>query len=690
MSPSSRRCLAALGAVAALAVPAAASAADRIPGFTAERSQAQRDYETRFQDAVSNEAAGRTNRALSKRPRLIGTAGNRRSLAWELAKLRKWGFDPDVPTYDVYASVARQIQVSMTKPYFRRARVKEDPFPWHKNFDEVVPGYNAYSAAGDVTGQLVYVNYGLPDDYEALEKAGVDVSGKIAIARYGQSFRGVKSKVAEEHGAKGLIIYSDPEDDGYLQGAVYPEGPWRPAESIQRGSVEYIFQYPGDPLTPGKPSIPGTKRLDPSDAKNLTKIPTTPLSYGEAQTLLQHMGGPAAPESFQGGLPFQYHLGPGPTEARLNLDIDYEQLPVRDVVVEIPGRERPNEKVIVGGHRDAWTYGAADNNSGFTSVLEVARGLGKLLQRGWRPERTIVLAGWDGEEYGLLGATEWAEQLRAELMRNAVAYINMDGTGGRSFGPSGVPALDDLLVDVSKTVPGPGAPGSVYDGWTADGPPEVGRLGSGSDYTAFLQHLGVPSMDVGFSSPGGEYHSAFDDTFQMEHFLDPGYLGQAAAARVSGVLALRLANADIPQLTYSDYAAQVEAYVAEVAKQQGDTPIVDLEPLADAASAWRAAAQQLEAKADELLQEGDPASGKLAAINRALRRQERALLQDQGLEGRSWFRHMVYAPGRYTGYAVQVLPGLVEAIEDGDAARAKEYRDLIVKSVQAATEEADI
>jgi N-acetylated-alpha-linked acidic dipeptidase len=676
-------------AVPATAAEAAPQADAPIAGFTPEHSAEQSRAEARFQRAVSATEAGQISRALSVRPQLIGSPGNRRSFALSAAVLRRYGLRVRPASYDVYISKPESIQVTMTAPERRELQVKEPPYPWQRYFDEVVVGYNAYSPSGDVTGELVYANYGLPEDYEALERLGVDVRGKIVIVRYGQSFRGVKAKVAEEHGAKGLIIYSDPEDDGYVRGPVFPEGPWKNEDGIQRGSIEYIFEYPGDPLTPGEPATAGTARLAPEDAVNLPRIPTTPLSYGQARPLLEALSGPMAPESFQGGLPFTYHVGPGPSQVRLNLDIAYVQERVDNVMVEIPGTKRPQEKVVVGGHRDAWTYGTDDNTSGWTAVMQIGRGLGRLLQRGWRPDRTIVLAGWDGEEYGLLGSTEWVEQFKRELGRDAVAYINMDGVGGRNFSAGAVPSLDQLIMDVSKTVPAPGASGTVFDSWSADGPPQVDRLGSGSDYTAFLDHAGVPSFEVGFSSPGGEYHTSWDDTVMMERFLDPGYLGHQAAARMSGVAALRLADADVLQFRYSAYAAEVERYVRDLQEEQGANPLVDLEPLAAQARAWQAAAAALEERAAALLASGAGHSRRgqrqLSRINRSLMRQERALTQPEGLAGRPWFKHMIYAPGRLTGYAAQFLPALADAIKDGDAATAQRYRDLILDSLERAT-----
>jgi N-acetylated-alpha-linked acidic dipeptidase len=695
--PSAGRALGAavLSGLALAAGSASANAQEPILGFTDEHAQQQRAYEGNYQDRVSAETIGRTSRDLSRRPQLVGTAGARRSFEYSVERLRRYGLDVSSRTYSVYSTRPEDVNVTMTAPYTRRLATKENGgFAWQHAFDEVVVGYNAFSPSGDVSGDVVYANYGLPQDYAELEKLGVDVAGKIVLVRYGGSFRGVKAQQAEKRGAKGVLIYSDPADDGFKRGAVYPDGPWRPADGIQRGSIQYIFNYPGDPLTPGAPAVAGTKRLDPDDAGNLPHIPTTPISYGEAQPLLESLDGPAAPDSFKGGLPIDYRIGPGGTKVHLKLDIAYEQTPVRDVLVTIRGTSRPDEKVVLGAHYDGWTYGTSDDTSGWTTMMEVARGLGRLLDRGWRPERTIVIAGWDGEEYGLFGSTEFAEQERADLVRNAVAYANLDGAGGASFDASGVPQLDDAIVGVTQSVSDPRTGGPVYDTWRGDDDaPQVGRLGSGSDYTAFLDHLGIPSFEAGFTAPasGGTYHSAYDDTFNMEHYLDPGYLGHAGSAKVNGVAALRLANADVLPFHYSDYAQAVGSYVSDLQQVQAETPgaaEVDLDVLAEAAQDWHAAAARLEARADELLAAGDTdsrsASRAITRINRALMRQERALTTARGLPGRPWFRHQVYAPGINTGYAAQFLPGLRDALDAGDAATVTTYRDLLVQSLRNA------
>lgn len=421
----------------------AALAAALVAGLTTQASPAEaqggiedlRVWERALQQEVDADSAARMSEAMSTYPGRVGTEGAARRAQYSMDKLTEWGLNPRMESYSVYSSVPRDISVTMTGPQRRELEVKEPPYPWHENFEDVVVGYNAYSPPGNVTAEVVYVNYGLPDDYDRLAEMGVDVRGKIVLARYGQSFRGVKSKVAEEHGAAGVILYSDPADDGFAKGEVYPEGPWRNAEGIQRGSVQYIFQHPGDPLTPGEPSTPGAPRLDPSEADNMPSVPTTPISYGQAQHLLAAMRGPAAPERWQGGLDLNYRVGPGPTEVNLNLDIDYQQIPVNDVLVEIPGSKHPEQKVVLGAHFDSWTYGTKDDVSGWTTVMEMARTMAELRERGWQPERTIVLAGWDGEEYGLLGATEWVEQHRTDLLENALVYLNMDGAGAAGTSP---------------------------------------------------------------------------------------------------------------------------------------------------------------------------------------------------------------------------------------------------------------
>ncbi|MHA6802336.1 M28 family peptidase [Salinifilum ghardaiensis] len=670
-----RRFVRVLGAVAcstALVLGAAAPASTT--------TEAPQEWEERLQQEVDAGSAARMSEDMASYPGLVGTEGAERRARYSVDKLRRWGLDAQLETYRVHASSPQDISVTMTAPERRELDVREPAYPWHENYADVVPGYNAYSPAGDVTSDVVYVNYGLPEDYAELERLGVDVEGKIVLARYGESFRGVKSKVAEEQGAAGVILYSDPADDGFRKGAVYPEGPWRNADGIQRGSVQYIFQHPGDPLTPGAPSKPGVPRLDPSEAENTTSVPTTPISYGQAEHLLAALEGPRAPEDWQGGLDMDYRVGPGPTTANVDLDIDYEQTPVRDVITEIPGAKHPEQKVVLGAHFDSWTYGAKDDVSGWTTVMEAARALAQLREQGWQPDRTIVLAGWDGEEYGLLGATEWAEQHRADLVDDAVAYLNLDGAGGgKEFSASSVPALDGVLTDIAKDIKDP-EHGTLYENWkdSSDQPaPVPERLGSGSDYTPFLDHLGIAAADMGMSTPSGEYHSAYDDLHAMRNFLDPGYRYHEASAAYAGTFALRLADAEVLPMAYSDYAEAVVGHLRELDEQQSGDPVVDLAPAYAAAREWRAATLRLEGAA-----RGGAADAE--RVNEALVQQERALTREKGLPGREWYKHMVYAPGTYTGYEVQPLPAIDDAVSEGDAATAEEYRDLLVGSMHQA------
>lgn len=685
-----RRLLAALAATllvstVATSVSAAAAATDTLPGFTPGRAADQLRLEQQFQDAIQPDQARALSTALSSHPQLVGTKGARQSADYSVAKLREWGLDAQLSDYSVYGPRPKNIEVSMTGPQQRQLEVMEGRYPGQEHLEDAVVGYNAYSPAGDVTGDVVYANYGLPDDYDQLAEMGVDVQDKIMLVRYGESFRGVKSKVAEEHGAKGVIIYSDPADDGFNNGPVYPNGPWRPTDSIQRGSVEYIFNYPGDPLTPGEPSTDDAGRLDPEQAGNLPAIPTTPISYGQAEHLLRALDGAAAPAEWQGGLPFDYHVGAGPTEARLNLDIDYDQLPVNNVVTQIPGTTHPDEKIIIGAHYDAWTYGTADNTSGWVSAMQIAYGLSRMMETGWQPDRTIVIAGWDGEEYGLLGSTEWAEHLAPELREGAVAYLNMDGTAGQNFSASSVPAMDDVIRSVTKQVADP-EQGTVYDNWQAGSAaqPTPERLGSGSDYTTFLDHLGVASADVGFSTPGGEYHSTIDDLDMVSRYLDPGFRYHSVAAKTTGLIGLRLAQADVLPMNYSGYAEAVRNYLTEVADGE-----IDVSPAMRAAERWQAAAQRLETTRAELTEADDPTNPAFDRLTTSLLRQERALTQPIGLAERDWYKHQVYAPGLYTGYEVQELPGVHDALASGDREQAMRYVRLLTGSLDTATRLAD-
>ncbi|MFC4907373.1 M28 family peptidase [Actinomadura gamaensis] len=686
-----------LPAVAAVAVTTAAPGAaapapgGAIPGFTAAHSKWQQRYERLFGATPSGAVAKGLDADLSAEPALVGTDGLRRRTEKIVRYLRSYGLRPEVKTYYEYMSEPKSVQVEMTAPEHRTLPVKERPQPWQRNFDEVVVGYSALSPAGRVTAPVVYANYGRDEDYKVLAANGVSVKGKIVLVRYGGVFRGVKTRQAYLHGAKGLLIYSDPADDGFSLGKVYPEGPWRAPDGIQRGSVGQIMFYSGDPLTPGRPATRNAKRLPPSQAAELPKgPPTTPISYGAAEPLLRNLTGKPVPKEWQGGLPFTYRFGPGGTEAHLDLDIKYSVKPVYDVVVRIPGSRHPEQEVIVGGHHDSWTYGSDDNLTGTENVLQIGRGLAQMLRKGWRPDRTIVLATWDGEEYGLYGSTEYAEE-RAARLRNAVAYINMDVSAGQYFVPVAPPATDQLIVDAAKEVTWPGTGGSLYEAWKRqnNGTTPFLRVGGGSDYQAFFHHYGVPVMNLSAASPAhnANYHCTCDDHYWMSKFGDPTWQYHVAMTQLSGILALRLANADVIPLEYRPYAAQVAGYLDDFTKRQRDVlgkVVVDVQRDVVQAQAWQRAAQSLADRAEQALQRGDHAA--FRQLNTKIMQAERDLLTSAGLPGRPWHRHQIYAPAMDTGYGPQALPGLNDALFlNSDPRTAGRYEALLFSSLQAAT-----
>jgi N-acetylated-alpha-linked acidic dipeptidase len=573
-----------------------------------------------------------------------------------------------------------------------REHVEGDPF---QDDARVVTPVNGMSPSGDVEAEVVYANYGSPSDFDRLHEMNIDVRGKIVLVRYGENFRGVKAFVAQERGAAGVIIYSDPADDGWKKGDKYPKGPWRPDTGVQRGSIGYMFEFPGDPTTPGiasVPTLPEDKRTPPQQSTQLPKVPTTPLSYHDAWPILENLGGPESPREWQGALPFTYHVGPGPARVKMHLRQDYQFRTIWDVIGRIRGSEFPAESVVAGNHRDAWVYGAVDPNSGTTAMLEAVHGLGELLKSGWKPKRTIVISSWDAEEEGLIGSTEWGEQHAAELA-NADAYFNVDvAVSGPKFGASSVPSLKQFLRDISKVVPSPKG-GSLYDQWMKatepkkqPGTPEatgdtsrmpvaqvsqdvpVGDLGSGSDYTVFLQRLGVPSTDIGSTGPYGVYHSAFDNYNWFTKFADPTFVYEQQMARFYGLEMLRMADADVLPYDYEEYGKEISAYL-DGAKKKASAKFAGKAP--DFAAVTEAAKRFTEAGA-AITQKQKEASTGFENLNRTLRDTERALLLPEGLPNRPWFRHAIYAPGVYTGYAAVVIPGVNEAIDKGDLERTQQ------------------
>jgi N-acetylated-alpha-linked acidic dipeptidase len=635
-----------------------------IDGFTADRASAQRRWEEQFRAVPSPKSAREHLRRLTLEPHIAGTKEDYETAVYVRDQLRSYGLAAELKEYDVWLN-----------------------YP------------NTPSVVELITSQRTKLNI-LEAVVPALKKAGVAVKGKIVIVRYGNSFRGVKAKVAEDHGAIGCIIYSDPADDGYMQGDVYPKGPWRPVASGQRGSVQYLFDYPGDPLTPGKPAIPGVPRLKPEEATDLTRIPVQPIAYDVAKTILSQLKGPVRPGGFQGGLPFAYHVGgTDDVKLRLKTDMDYKTRKIWNVVARIDGSEEKDRWVILGNHRDAWVFGAVDPNSGSSAMLEVGRGFGELLKQGWKPRRTIILCSWDAEEYGLIGSTEWAEEFAAELKEKAVAYLNLDAAvSGVHFGASSVPSLWKLMRAATREVKDPKTGKSVYQQWqdrARENRPEgdqdkgeapIGALGSGSDYTPFLQHLGVASTDMGFGGDYGVYHSAYDSFYWMDHFGDPGFQYHVAAAQLWGLLAMRLADADGLTFDYTDYATQIREFFSEamkLARTRNLAGSLDEKSMTAAIDNFAKEAERVEKSRQEAIRSNDRA--RLARINDALVQAERQFIDSRGLRGRAWYKHQIYAPGFYTGYAAQPLTDFRQALDDRNAANAKESLERIVEAIKRAT-----
>lgn len=620
---------------------------------------------------------------LSAEPHAIGSAASKRNAEWIRDRFHEWGLDASIEEFDVLFPTPKERIVELTAPTTYRARLKEPVIPEDPDSGDAgqLPTYNAYSGDGDVTAQLVYVNYGIPADYEQLTKLGIDVRGKIVIARYGQSWRGIKPKVAYEHGAVGCLIYSDPRDDGYYQGDVFPQGPYRPEQGVQRGSVMDMPIHPGDPLTPGWGATKGAKRLSREEAKTILKIPVLPISYGDALPLLKALKGPVVPEAWRGALPLTYHAGPGPATVHLKVEAEWKTHTLYNAIGKIKGTVYPDEWVIRGNHHDAWVNGASDPVSGMAAVLEEARSFGELLKKGWRPKRTMIFAAWDGEEPGLLGSTEWAEQHADELAEKAVAYINSDSNGKGQMGAGGSHSLERFINDIARSVNKDGK--SIYEGMRArrtqsasSNRPDIriGALGSGSDYTVFIDHLGIASLNLGFGGEGGGgvYHSIYDSFAWYTRFSDTNFENGRALAQVAGLAMLRLTDAEVLPFEFTNAADAINGYVEEIDKMQKEN--VDLKPL-------KAAVEKLKASAEGYAKAGAATDKK--ALNRMLIQSERKLLSDAGLPRRPWFRHQIYAPGFYTGYGVKTIPGVREAIEQKNWAEANAQVLVAAKTIEA-------
>jgi N-acetylated-alpha-linked acidic dipeptidase len=669
-------------------------AASNIYGFTVRSAITERSIERRFLALPSPVKAGEAHAFLTAEPHVAGSPRNRLLADWIRDRWREYGLESiEIARHDVLLPYAEDVRVEVTPRQARgervqpwRATLKEDPVPGDPfSARDVGVAWHAYSASGDVTAPVVYAGSGNPADYEWLAAHGIDIKGKIALVRYSvpYSYRGFKALTAEQRGAAGLLIYSDPADDGFKKGKTYPDGPWGPESHIQRGGTVYDFRVPGDPLTPGWASVPGAKRISARDAISLPKIMSAPLSWRDAHVILQALHGPEAPRAWQGGLPLTYHVGAGPATVHLRVRMDDAIRPIWTVIGRITGSTFPDDLVIVGNHRDAWIYGGVDPASGTASLMELARALGTLAKQGARPKRTIVFASWDAEEFTLTSSTEWGEEHARELGEHAVAYLNVDSAAsGPNFGAAAVPALNRLIEESAAAVADPQSSQSVAAAFrrsthevgalpTAGGADLVNnRLGSGSDYTVFLNFLGVPVLDMSFTGPYGVYHSIYDNRRWVEKFGDPGFRYQAAMARLWGIIALRLANADVLPLDYRACADRLREFFRELAERlpAGDRAL--LAPLTAAVDQYATAAQTMGRRIEAALTARTPDPSGLAAVNRALMSAERAFLDRDGLPGRPWYRHLIYAP-RPT-YAPEVLPGVAEAIEAGDRARLRD------------------
>jgi len=660
-------------------------------------------------------------RRLAARPHHVGSPYSKDNAEWMLGRFKEWGWDAQIEQFDVLFPTPKERVLEMTAPTRFVAKLEEsvvsaDPTSGQKA--EQLPSYNAYSIDGDVTAPLVYVNYGRVEDYERLERMGLSARGAIVIVRYGQIFRGVKVKIASEHGAVGCLIYSDPRDDGYFGGAVFPNGPMRPSDGVQRGSVEDLASGSGDPLTPGIGAVPGARRLALSDAAYLTKIPVLPISYGDAQPMLAALGGPMAPVEWRGALPIPYHVGPGPSRVHLKVAFNWDTKPLYDVIARIPGSTFPDEWIVRGNHHDGWVNGANDPISGMAPELEEARAIGELRKQGWQPKRTIIYASWDGEEPGLLGSTEWVEQHESDLRQHAVAYINSDGNGRGFINMQGSHTLEKFLNGVARDINDPETNISALKRRQAyaisRGTPDerkeareradfrIGALGSGSDYTPFIQHAGIASINLSFGDEDedGIYHSIYDDFYFYTHFLDTEFTYGRALAQAAGTAVIRLADADVVPIEFTNLSDTVQKYGRElkellgkrqedirernrqiadgvfaamrdprtpmpIPKNEAVPPAINFAPLDNAGAALTEAARRYDKALGAARAKVTANQRALVALNAKLRQAEIQMIDNDGLFRRPWYRHLLYAPGFYTGYGVKTVPGVREGIEDG-------------------------
>lgn len=679
-------------------------------GYRDFAKQAQIDGQ--FLTLPDAKLAGEALKQLTAAPHVAGSKEDYDTAVYVADKFKAAGLETTIVPYKAWMNLPVSVSVEATDSaghVLMRGPAKE-----HVSSDDfqddprVLPAFNGSSPSGDVTGDVVYANYGTPEDFKKLEEAHIDLKGKIVLVRYGANFRGVKVYIAQQRGAAGVLIYSDPYDDGYFQGDVYPKGPYRPDSGVQRGSVEYLFKYPGDANTPGvasTPELPDAQRLAADKVTSLPAIPSLPLSYKDATPILQQLGGPAVPKGFQGALPFAYHLGgDGAVRVHLAMKMDYAERTIWDVIGRIPGTDKSDDWVVAGNHRDAWVYGAVDPNSGTAAMLEAVHGLGGLLKSGWKPQRTIYICSWDAEEEGLIGSTEWVED-HAQQMDHAVAYFNTDvAVSGPEFEASAVPSLKQFMRDVAAEVPSPKG-GSVLDAWKSAGqrhggsasteedrdavdpntPVQVGDLGSGSDFTPFLQHAGVPSTDIGSRGHYGVYHSVFDNYEWFTKFADPTFVYEQQMARVFGLEVLHMADTDVLPYDYVTYARELGSYLKNAEKKASKAGMrLNFAEADAAATRMLSQAEAAHTKQQAMTSEKGGAAN-ATALNTQLRKVEADLLDPDGLPGRPWFRHTIYAPGEYTGYAAVLIPGVNEAMDAGKGTVAQQQLDRLTAAMDRAT-----
>jgi len=739
---NSMRRFAAVLLILCLLLPSSLLAADEptLTGFSPRSSQAEREWESKFKAIPDPSNLREDMRHLSARPHHVGSAYDKENAEWILARFKEWGLDAQIETFNVLFPTPKVRVLEMVEPTKFTAKLDEPALtidPTSNQKSEQLPTYNAYSVDGDVTAPLVFVNYGLPEDYEKLDRLGISVKGAIVIAKYYHSWRGVKPKVAAEHGAIGCLIYSEPQDDGYTRDVVFPQGPMRNADGVQRGSVmDFASASPGDPLTPGVGATADAKRLSLKEAKSLSKIPVLPISYGDAQPLLAALKGPMAPDDWRGSLPIPYHVGPGPSKVHLKLEFNWDIKPVNDVIVKIPGSVAPDEWIIRGNHHDAWVNGAEDPVSGTSPLLEEARALGLLLKQGWKPRRTIIYAAWDGEEPMLLGSTEWVEAHANELRQHAAVYINTDGNDRGLFQMGGSHSLEQFINGVARDIEDPETKLTVWQraqlSQIATAKPDdrkelrsradlrIEALGSGTDFTGFLDHLGIASLNLGYGGEDeqGIYHSIYDDFYWYTHFSDSDFVYGRALSQTIGTSVMRLADAEVLPFDFVNFADTMKKYSNDLQKLLTDKqdeirernqeldegvfkatfdprrptvapakeempPHLNFAPMENAVEILTHSAERYrKALAERQSGLSETQAELLHSLNDRLIQSERKLTNEDGLPRRPWYKHLLYAPGVYSGYGVKTVPGVREGIEQKHYAEAEQEITRVAKALE--------